>query len=46
MDSLTDLRELVFFFFWVYTEFYTHSVAVLDTATGGVLGEVTVEATA
>ena len=46
MDSLTDLREVVDVVIGVDTHVHTHSAAVLDAATGGVLGEVTVEATA
>ena len=46
MTSLTDLREVVDVVIGVDTHVHTHSAAVLDTATGGVLDEVTVEATA
>ena len=46
MDSLTDLREVVDVVIGVDTHVKTHSAAVVDTATGGVLDEVTVEATA
>ena len=46
MNSLTDLRELVDVVIGVDTHVHTHSAAVIDSATGGVLGEVTVEATA
>ena len=46
MDSLTDLREVVDVVIGVDTHVNTHSAAVLDTATGGVLDQVTVEATA
>ena len=46
MNSLTDLREVVDVVIGVDTHVHTHSVAVLDTATGGVLDEITVEATA
>ena len=46
MDSLTDLREVVDVVIGVDTHVNTHSAAVLDAATGGVLDEVTVEATA
>jgi transposase len=46
MDSLTDLREVVDVVIGVDTHVKTHSAAVLDTATGGVLDQVTVEATA
>ena len=45
MDSLTDLRAEVDVVIGVDTHVHTHSAAVLDTATGGVLDEVTVEAT-
>ena len=50
MDSLTDLREVVDVVIGVdthvNTHVNTHSAAVLDAATGGVLDELTVEATA
>ena len=46
MTSLTDLREVVDVVIGVDTHVNTHSAAVLDAATGGVLDEVTVEATA
>lgn len=46
MNSLTDLREVVDVVIGVDTHVHTHSAAALDTATGGVLGEVTVDATA
>ena len=45
MDSLTDLREVVDVVIGVDSHVHTHSAAVVDTATGGVLDEVTVEAT-
>ena len=45
MNSLTDLREVVDVVIGVDTHVRTHSAAVVDTATGGVLGEITVEAT-
>ena len=45
-SSLTDLREVVDVVIGVDTHVHTHSAAVVDAATGGVLGEVTVEATA
>ena len=45
MNSLTDLREVVDVVIGVDTHVHTHSAAVLDTATGGVLDELTVEAT-
>src|SRR6188472_1974839 len=44
MDSLTDLREVVDVVIGVDTHVHNHSAAVLDTATGGVLDEITVEA--
>jgi len=46
MTSLTDLREVVDVVIGVDTDVNTHSAAVLDTATGGVLDEITVDATA
>jgi transposase len=46
MNSLTDLREAVDVVIGVDTHVHTHSAAVLDTATGGVLDEITVETTA
>ena len=45
MNSLTDLRDVVDVVIGVDTHVHTHSAAVLDTATGGVLDEITVEAT-
>src|SRR5918911_483557 len=45
MTSLTDLREVVDVVIGVDTHVHTRSAAVVDTATGGVLGEITVEAT-
>ncbi len=45
MNSLTDLREVVDVVIGVDTHVHTHSAAVVDAATGGVLAEVTVEAT-
>jgi transposase len=45
MNSLTDLREVVDVVIGVDTHVHTHSAAVVDAATGGVLGEITVEAT-
>ena len=45
MNSLTDLREMVDVVIGVDTHVHTHSAAVVDTATGGVLDEITVEAT-
>src|SRR3982750_1033591 len=46
MNSLTDLREVVDVVIGVDTHVQTHSAAVVDAATGGVLDEITVEATA
>jgi transposase len=46
MTSLADLREVVDVVIGVDTHVQTHSAAVPDTATGGVLDEITVEATA
>jgi len=46
MTSLTDLREVVDVVIGVDTHVHTHSAAVVDAATGGILGEITVEATA
>ena len=45
MNSLTDLRDVVDVVIGVDTHVHTHSAAVVDTATGGVLDEITVEAT-
>ncbi|MCW2735723.1 hypothetical protein [Nocardioides sp.] len=42
MNSLTDLRELVDVVIGVDTHVHTHSAAVIDAATGGVLDEITV----
>ncbi len=46
MKSLTDLREVVDVVIGVDTHVHTRSAAVVDAATGGVLDEITVEATA
>jgi len=46
MTCLTDLHEVVDVVIGVDTHVHTHSAAVVDAATGGVLGEITVEATA
>jgi transposase len=46
MNSLTDLREVVDVVIGVDTHVHTHSAAILDARTGGVLDEITVEATA
>lgn len=45
MTSLTDLPEVVDVVIGVDTHVETHSAAALDAHTGGVLGEVTVDAT-
>jgi transposase len=46
MTSLTDLRELVDVVVGVDTHVHTHTAAAVETRTGGVLAQVTVEATA
>jgi transposase len=46
MTSLTDLREVVDVVIGVDTHVHTHSAAAVDAHTGGVLDEITVEATA
>lgn len=46
MTSVTDLREVVDVVIGVDTHVHTHSAAVVDVGTGGVLDEITVEATA
>src|SRR3954453_15580353 len=46
MNSLTDLREVVDVVIGVDTHVHTHSAAVIDSGTGGVLGEITVDARA
>jgi transposase len=46
VSSLTDLREVVDVVVGVDTHVQTHSAAVVDARTGGVLDEITVEATA
>ncbi len=46
MSSLTDLREVVDVVIGVDTHVHTHSAAAVDVATGSVLGEITVDATA
>ena len=50
MTSLTDLREVVDVVIGVDTHVHNHGrtdcAAVIDSATGGVLGETTVAATA
>jgi transposase len=45
MNSLTDLRDVVDVVIGVDTHVHTHSAAAIDAGTGGVLGEITVEAT-
>jgi transposase len=45
MNSLTDLRAVVDVVIGVDTHVHTHSAAAVDAATGGVLGEITVDAT-
>jgi transposase len=45
MSSLTDLRDVVDVVIGVDTHVHTHSAAVIDARTGGVLGEITVDAT-
>lgn len=46
MTSLTDLREVVDVVIGVDTHVHTHSAAVIDARTGGVLDQITVDATA
>jgi transposase len=46
MASLTDLREVVDVVIGVDTHVHTHSAAAVDARTGGVLEEITVDATA
>lgn len=46
MTSVTDLRDVVDVVIGVDTHVHTHSAAVVDARTGGVLDEITVEATA
>lgn len=46
MNSLTDLGEVVDVVIGVDTHVATHSAAAVNAGTGGVLGEITVEATA
>ena len=46
MSSLTDLRDVVDVVIGVDTHVHTHSAAALDARTGGLLDEITVEATA
>jgi transposase len=46
MTSVTDLRDVVDVVIGVDTHVHTHSAAAVDAGTGGVLGEITVEASA
>ena len=46
MTSVTDLREVVDVVIGVDTHVHTHSAAAVDVGTGGVLGEITLDATA
>ncbi len=46
MNSLAHLREVVDVVIGVDTHVHTHCAAVVDAAAGGVLAEITVEATA
>jgi transposase len=46
MTSVTDLREVVDVVIGVDTHVHTHSAAAVDARTGGVLDEITVEASA
>jgi transposase len=46
VSSLTDLRDVVDVVIGVDTHVHTHSAAAVDVRTGGVLDEITVEATA
>jgi transposase len=46
MTSLTDLREVVDVVIGVDTHVHTHSAAAVDARTGGVLDQITVDATA
>jgi transposase len=46
VSSLTDLRDVVDVVIGVDTHVHSHSAAVVDARTGGVLDEITVEATA
>jgi len=46
VSSLTDLRDVVDVVIGVDTHVHTHSAAALDARTGGVLDQITVEATA
>jgi|tagenome__1003787_1003787.scaffolds.fasta_scaffold20756903_1 transposase len=46
MNSLTDLREVVDVVIGVDTHVHTHCAAAVDARTGGVLDQITVDATA
>jgi len=46
MTSVMNLCEVVDVVIGVDTHVETHSAAAVDTATGGVIGQITVEATA
>lgn len=46
MTSLTDLREVVDVVVGVDTHVHAHSAAAVNATTGGVLDEITVDATA
>lgn len=46
LTELSDLREVVDVVIGVDTHVETHSAAALDARTGGVLGQITIEATA
>lgn len=46
MTSVTDLREMVDVVIGVDTHVHTHCAAAVDAGTGGVVGQITVEATA
>jgi transposase len=46
MTSVTDLRDVVDVVIGVDTHVHTHSAAAVDSRTGGVIDEITVEATA
>ncbi len=46
MTSLTDLAAVVDVVIGVETHVHTHSAAAVNVATGGVLSDVTMEATA
>lgn len=46
MTSVTDLREVIDVVIGVDTHVHTHSAAAVDVGTGGVLGQITLDATA